>query len=528
MDKDKKFEQLGIGKKILQAIKEMGFEEPSPIQSQVIPVLLTGQDVIGQAQTGTGKTAAFGIPILENLNPRYQGVQAMVLTPTRELAIQVAEEITRIGKYKEVRTLPIFGGQPIDRQISGLRRGAQVVIGTPGRIMDHLQRNTLRLHNLKTLVLDEADEMLDMGFIDDIETIIKQTPENRQTLLFSATMPAEIKKLAHRYLKEPEFISVSKDELTVPLIDQVYYEIRDKDKLDALCKIIDDSGQMIAIIFCRTKRGVDELTAGLQARGYQADGLHGDLSQMQRNRVMKKFRENKVELLIATDVAARGIDVERVSHVINYDIPQDPEAYVHRIGRTGRAGRQGTAITLVSAREYRQLRLIEKMANIKIKREALPSMADLAERQRDMVKDKLINIMQSGHLAQYREIVNSLVDDFDSVDIAAAALKMSLNINEYDDYVDEQYDFGDTGAKPGLVRLFLNIGRSDNVGSRDLIRFIVEEAGVPQNTIGTVNIFDKFCFVEVPLEIGERVLACLHHNNLNGKRIHAAPAIRKK
>ena len=523
-----KFEELGISKKILQAIKEMGFEEPSPIQSQVIPTLVTGKDVIGQAQTGTGKTAAFGIPILERVNPRFKGVQAMVLTPTRELAIQVAEEITRIGKYKEVKTLPIFGGQSIDRQISGLKRGAHVVIGTPGRILDHLHRKTLRLQNLQTLVLDEADEMLDMGFIDDIESIIKETPENRQTLLFSATMPDEIKRLSRRYLNDPQIISVSKDELTVPLIEQVFYEVREKNKMDALCKIIDEAGQMVAIIFCRTKRGVDELVAGLQARGYQAEGLHGDLSQIQRNRVMKKFRESKVELLVATDVAARGIDVENVTHVVNYDIPQDPESYVHRIGRTGRAGKHGIAVTLVSAREYRQLRIIEKLANTKIKRAELPSLADLAERQKEVVREKLINILGKGHLTQYRDIIDSLVDDYDTIDIAAAALKMSLNIEEYDEYVDDDFDFGDTGAKPGMVRLFLSIGRAENIGPRDLVRYIVEEAGVDQNTIGTINIFDKFTFIEVPKQFGERVLGVLHHSNINGKRVNAAPAIRKK
>ena len=314
-----------LSEQVLQALSEMGFEEPSPIQKEAIPLALEGHDLIGQAQTGTGKTAAFGIPITETVNPKFLAIQALIVTPTRELAIQVAEEIAKIGKYRHVKLLPIYGGQPIDRQIRALRMGYQVVVGTPGRLLDHLNRGTLRLQHVKMVVLDEADEMLDMGFIKDIESLLKEVPtENRQMMLFSATMPPGIRKLAQTYMKNPRSVSVSRDELTVPQIEQVFYETSESIKVDALCRIIDNEDIGQGIIFCRTKRGVDELVVALEARGYFADALHGDLDQQHRDRVMKRFRDGKSELLVATDVAARGLDINNVTHVINFDIPQDP------------------------------------------------------------------------------------------------------------------------------------------------------------------------------------------------------------
>lgn len=358
------FSQLSLQQDINRAIHEMGFEEPSPIQQACIPVILKGKDVIGHAQTGTGKTAAFGIPIVQ-LVTKQPKVQSIVLTPTRELAIQVSEELRKIAKYKRLKVLPIYGGQSIGHQIRALKQGVHIVIGTPGRVLDHIRKNTLQLQDVKMFVLDEADEMLDMGFIDDIEEIIRKTPNDRQTLLFSATMPYEIKKLANRYLKNPEVISMNRGEVTAPSIEQVYYKVLENNKLDSLCRIIDHHEVDLGIIFCRTKKTVDELTESLLARGYIVDGLHGDLSQNQRDKVMKRFREKTIEFLIATDVAARGIDVGNVSHVINYDIPQDPESYVHRIGRTGRAGKTGIAITLVTPREIKLLKTIEQEVKIK-------------------------------------------------------------------------------------------------------------------------------------------------------------------
>lgn len=523
------FGDILLSKQILQSLSEMGFEEPSPIQKEAIPLALEEVDIIGQAQTGTGKTAAFAIPIAEKVNPKFLAVQALIVTPTRELAIQVAEEIARIGKYRHVKPLPIYGGQPIDRQIRALRMGYQVVVGTPGRLLDHLNRGTLRLQHVKMVVLDEADEMLDMGFIEDIESILKDVPtEGRQVMLFSATMPQGIRKLAQTYMNNPRAVTVSRDELTVPLIDQVFYEARESIKVDALCRIIDieDIGQ--GIIFCRTKRGVDELVVALEARGYFADGLHGDLSQQQRDRVMKRFRDGKSELLVATDVAARGLDINNVTHVINFDIPQDPVSYVHRIGRTGRVGRKGQAITLISPKEYRQLRLIENLIKTRIRRQELPSLADISERQAENLKNQLIKLIQSNRLGNYRAIVGDLFEEYDSVDVAAAALKFAVEGANIEERVDgkelDDIQFGNTGATAGMVRLFVNIGRIQQIRPQDVIRWIADESGISGNIIGMINIYDKFTFVEVPEEYASRVLSCMNKNMFKGRRVSVEPA----
>lgn len=521
------FGDISLSKQVLQALTDMGFEEPSPIQKEAIPLGLEGLDLIGQAQTGTGKTAAFGIPIIEKVNPKLQAVQAVVVAPTRELAVQVSEEIARIGKYKHIKLVPIYGGQSIDRQIRALRYGCQVVVGTPGRLIDHLNRGTLKLNYTKMVVLDEADEMLDMGFIDDVESILRQVPsDQRQVMLFSATMPAEIRKLAQTYMNNPKSVAVSRDELTVPLIEQVFYETRDKMKVDILCRVIDmeDIGQ--GIIFCRTKRGVDELVAALEARGYFADALHGDLSQQQRDRVMKRFRDGKTELLVATDVAARGLDIDNVTHVINFDIPQDPESYVHRIGRTGRAGRKGQAITLISPREYRQLRLIERLIKTRIKRQEVPSLTDISERQAENLKKQIVKYIKSNHIAKYRSIVSSLMEEYDSIDVAAAALKFAVEGASAEEQleVEEEILFGNTGAAPGMVRLFMNIGRAQQIRPQDIVRWIADESGIPGNIIGMINIYDKFTFVEVPEEHAHRVLSCMHQNMIKGRKVSVEPA----
>ena len=517
------FGTIELSKKMLAAISDMGFEEPSPIQSQTIPLVLEGRDVVGQAQTGTGKTAAFGIPTIEKLIDGSRHIQALVLTPTRELAIQIAEEFNKIGKYKRVKTLPIYGGQSIDRQIRSLRYGVQIVVGTPGRLLDHIRRNTIKLENVQTLILDEADEMLDMGFIDDIESILSELKsEERQTLLFSATMPAPIAKLAERYMKNPYKVTVSRENLTVPLIDQVYYETREK--LEGLCRVLDVEETGKLIIFCRTKRGVDDLVASLQARGYLADGLHGDLSQSQRDRVMKKFRESKLEILVATDVAARGIDIDDISHVVNYDIPQDHESYVHRIGRTGRAGRKGVAVTFIEPREYRQLKSIERLAKTKIMRKQLPSPADILERQRELIKERLVKTLEQGKFADYHTIISDLSVDYDPVDIAAAALKLSVEGYKEKEETQVSARMENTGGAPGMVRLFLNVGRSQKIRPEDIVRAFASEADIPGDTIGVINIYDRFTFVEVPEEVAERVLAVMHRNTMKGYRINVEPA----
>lgn len=515
------FSELNLNKKVYQAISDMGFEEPSPIQVQCIPKVLEGLDVIGQAQTGTGKTAAFGIPLVELVVTTKQ-VQALILTPTRELAIQVAGEMRKIAKYKRVKTLPIYGGQSIGSQIRALQQGVHVVIGTPGRVLDHLRRGTLKLDKIRTVVLDEADEMLDMGFIEDIESILRETPSDRQTLLFSATMPPEVKRLSARYMKEPVNVTINRGEVTVPLIEQVFYKVLERTKLESLCRIVDSEEVELGIIFCRTKRGVDELSDALISRGYLADGLHGDLSQAQRDRVMRKFRTNDIQLLIATDVAARGIDVENVTHVINYDVPQDPESYVHRIGRTGRAGKKGLALTLVTPPEFKMLKLIEKETKAKLVAREVPSLADVAERQAEIWRDRLVRTVQEGKLATYRAILSSLVDDIDPIDLAAAALKIASG--EDFEQQEPDYNFGETGGAPGMVRFFVNIGRSAKIGPSDLVRFISEEAGIPGQAVGKIDIFEKFTFVEVQEESAPFVYEALRKSRLNGARVNLEPA----
>lgn len=517
------FRDLGLSDKVLKALDDMGFEEPSPIQEQAIPLLLQGKDVIGQAQTGTGKTAAFGVPITERWDPKQRSVQALVLTPTRELAVQVAEEITKIGKYARVKTIAIYGGQSIERQIRSLRFGVDVVIGTPGRILDHLGRGTLDLSNIRMTVLDEADEMLDMGFIEDIEKILEGTPAERQTLLFSATMPPEIRRLAGRYMQEPIHVSVSPQQLTVPQIDQFFYEVRAAFKTEGLCRVLDIENVERGICFCRTKKGVDELVEALQARGYQAEGIHGDMNQAQRNRVMSRFKEGNIELLVATDVAARGLDISDVTHVFNFDIPQDPESYVHRIGRTGRAGRTGTAITFITAREFHQLRLIERVTKSRIQRRPVPSLMDVAEKQREQLKERLIKVLEEGQLSSYKELVDDLLDEYDPSDLVAAALKMMSGDNK-PAAAPQQTDFGDTGAEAGMVRFFLNIGRAQLIQPADIVRTIAQQAGIAGSAIGLINIYDRFTFVEVPKEFAGQVMSAMQDATIRGFQINIEPA----
>ena len=514
------FGYLEIKKEIAKAIRDMGFEEPTPIQAEAIPLIMENRDIIGQAQTGTGKTAAFGIPIIEKINPRLPKVQALILTPTRELAIQVASEIRNIGRYKKAKVLPIYGGQPIDRQIRSLRMGVNVIIGTPGRTLDHLKRKTLDLSKIKIAVLDEADEMLAMGFIEDIEAILCQAPRPKQTLLFSATMPAPIKKLSQKYLQNPHFVSVNKETLTVPLIEQFYYEIARGAKVDALCRILDYENYDSVIVFCRTKRGVDELVANLQIRGYFAEGLHGDLTQVQRDKTMNAFRQGDVELLVATDVAARGLDIERVSHVINYDIPLDPEGYVHRIGRTGRAGKEGKALTLILPQEYRHLRMIEKLIKTKITRAVVPTFQEVVQQQKGIIHKAIEDIITEGNLQTYELIIEELMRDFSPQDIAAASLKYAFTQRDTElSEFDFSKSFGNTGAQKGMVRLFITIGRQQNITPRDFVKTISEETGIPPNAVGDISILDKFSFVEVPEEMGYRVIYTMDRLIIKGKRI---------
>lgn len=418
-----KFETLGINKNIIRALNDMGFEEPTPIQAQGIPVLIRGEDLIGQAQTGTGKTAAFGIPLIEKVQ-RAETIEGIVLTPTRELAIQVAEELNKIGQFIGVHALPIYGGQDISRQIKALKKRPQIIVATPGRLMDHMARRTIKLQNITMVVLDEADEMLNMGFIEDIEKILSTTPAERQTVLFSATMPKQIQNLAQRFLRNPALVRIKAKEMTIPLVEQFYIELHDREKFDVLCRLLDLQSLESVIIFARTKRRVDELAEGLAKRGYSAEGIHGDLTQAKRDAVLRQFREGIVDILVATDVAARGLDVSGVTHVYNFDIPQDAESYVHRIGRTGRAGQSGSALTFVIPRELDHLRSIEYTTHRKIARMPAPTMVDALEGQKRLVVEKLLNQIEVGDYDHYKGRAEELLTEFDSVSLLSAALKM--------------------------------------------------------------------------------------------------------
>ncbi|MDR1961234.1 MAG: DEAD/DEAH box helicase [Gracilibacteraceae bacterium] len=418
------FSELGLSSPVERAVTAMGFEEMTPIQSRAIPLFLQGKDFIGQAQTGTGKTAAFGIPIAEKLRPDMEHVAALVVTPTRELAIQVAEELNRIGQYKRIRALPIYGGQDIERQIRALKNRPQIVVGTPGRLMDHMRRQTLRLQWIEIVVLDEADEMLSMGFVEDIETILSEVPDERQTMLFSATIPRAVQELSRRFMREPQYITIQPKEVTVPNTEQQYIELPEKLKFDALCRLLDIQSPEAAIVFGRTKRRVGELYEALSKRGYSAEGIHGDLAQTRRDSVMRRFRSGNVDILVATDVAARGLDISGVTHVYNFDVPQDPESYVHRIGRTGRAGKSGLAITFVTPREMGHLRLIETITNKKMKRRPLPSMADALQGQLRLTSDRLLETVEAEQYYDYQPLAEELLERADSVTLLAAALKL--------------------------------------------------------------------------------------------------------
>ncbi|GAC1363486.1 MAG: DEAD/DEAH box helicase [Herpetosiphon sp.] len=537
------FAELGLSEPLLKMIAELGYEEPTPIQERTIKRVTEGGDIIAQAQTGTGKTAAFALPIIDRLDPQTATPQALVLTPTRELAMQVAEAFHSYGKYRGVSVLPVYGGQPIGRQLAALQRGVHIVVGTPGRLLDHIQRGTLHLQHVRTVVLDEADEMLDMGFIEDIEAILQQTPEDRQTLLFSATIPNQIATLSKRYLRNPERISVTAEKVDVPLIRQVYYDVGGRDKFEILCRILDFETPVSSIIFCRTKGAVDDLGQRLSARAYPAETLHGDLSQIQRDRVMGRFRSNQVEVLVATDVAARGLDIEHVSHVINFDIPLDPESYVHRIGRTGRAGRSGVAITLVTPRERRLLRTIEAMVGHEIQRLRLPTIADVIARRREAFKESLRETMASGGLEKYTILVEELGEEYNPGDLAAAAFKLLLdepeipaedplavhetpeqrsprtNRGEPTDGFDRSPGRGRFGPERGMARLYLDIGREDNIRPADIVGAIANEAGIPGRAIGSIDLYDRFTFVEVPEQTIDRVMKALKRTTIRGRKI---------
>jgi ATP-dependent RNA helicase DeaD len=537
------FGSLGLAKTLVAAVVALGYEEPTPIQREAIPVLLSGSDMLGQAATGTGKTAAFALPLLDRLlkdKAQAGRVRALVLVPTRELAMQVAEALHKYAKGSNLIVVPLYGGAPMDHQIRALRRGAEVIVATPGRALDHLRRRTLDLSQVQVLVLDEADEMLDMGFAEDIDALIAETPETRQTALFAATFAPRILSIAGRHLKTPKRVQIAQEKRAagaVPRVRQIAYIVGRGQKIDALNRILDFESPKSAIVFCRTRLEVDELTDTLNAHGYGAQALHGGMVQKQRDRVMQLFRSEKAEILVATDVAARGLDIDHVSHVINFDLPTAPEVYVHRIGRTGRIGREGVAITLVAPREQRSLQYVERLTKQRIEIGKLPTEADLRKRRLESTKEALRENIAAGGLDDTRELVESLAQEFDIIDIAAAAIKMvnealdKGTASDADMAPPPSDDRGDRGFARSareprerredgpMTLLRISVGKEESIRPADLVGAIAGEAKISSSAIGAIKIHDDYSLVEVPDEVAERVIAALKKTNIRGHKV---------
>lgn len=523
------FAEMELSEPMMAAITAMGYEEPTPIQAAAIPPMMAGGDILAQAQTGTGKTAAFAVPIVEHIVREEVRPQALVLAPTRELAVQVAGAIYDIGHNQGVRVLAVYGGQPIDRQLRGLSAGVHVVVGTPGRIMDHIRRGTLRLDHIRTVILDEGDQMLDMGFIEDIEFILEQAPDTRQTALFSATIPPRIASLAERYLKHPAHITTQHEMLAMPKIKQFAYQVPGRAKSEALMRLLDALAPTSAMVFCRTRRDVDELAERLQIQGYPGEGIHGEMAQAERERVLKRFREGSTDILVATDVAARGLDIPDVSHVFNLDLPTDPEQYVHRIGRTGRAGKTGVAVSLVSPRERQLLSIIERVSGKKVKVERLPTQKDVAERRWESFKDMVRAAVDEGELDAYQVLAEELGEDYDELDVAAAALKLlhatQRTITETPMLEElENAPVPSFMPQTGMARLYLSAGREAGIRPQDIVGMIANEAHLPGTAIGSIEIFDRSSFVEVPAAAAEKVIRGLTGLDFRGLELRVARA----
>ena len=522
------FGQFGLNDELMKAINDVGYETPSPIQLQTIPLLLEGKDIVGQAQTGTGKTAAFALPALQKIDTKSSKVQVLVLTPTRELAIQVAEAFHTYAKHLgRVRVLPVYGGQSISQQIKHMRSGVQVVVGTPGRVMDHMRRETLDLADLKMVVLDEADEMLRMGFIDDVEWILGHTSEERQTALFSATMPRQIRRIAEKYLKEAANVQIEQKTLTVPAIEQFYVNVSENQKTDALTKIleVESSAGEAVLIFHRTKIGADSLTEKLRARGYAAEAMHGDMNQNQRESVIKRLRNGQAEIVVATDVAARGLDVEQITTVINYDMPGDTESYVHRIGRTGRAGRVGKAILFVTPRQQRMKRDIENYTKQVIAPLKLPTQADVAARRVSLLKERITDTLSKQNLELYLSLVEELAEECncEAAEIAAAAAYLAVGDKPLEIPVEPKYEqLAQTDE--GMVRLFIDIGRDAGISVGDVVGAIANEGDVPGKAIGAIDVYDRFTLVDVLADYAHQALRQMSDTRIRNQKANIRPA----
>jgi len=552
---------MNLSDEVKRAISEIGFEEATSIQAQSIPLILSGRDIIGHSQTGTGKTAAFSLPAIEKIDPaKRKAIQVLILCPTRELAVQACDEIRKFSKYKHsIKTVPIYGGQQIDRQLISLRQGAQIVVGTPGRIMDHMRRGTIKLNELTMAILDEADEMLSMGFRDDIETILSDAPKERQTLLFSATMSKEIIKLTQQYQTNPEIIKTTHEKLAVPKIEQLYYEVPMGKKIEVLSRLLDVYNPNRSMVFCNTKSMVDELVGELQLRGYSSGGLHGDMKQGSRTQMMNSFKAGNIDVLVATDVAARGIDVDDIEAVFNYDLPQDVEYYVHRIGRTGRAGKEGRSFSFVSGRrQIHELIDIERFIKSKIQLRPIPSSDEVMEKRSSLITDEIKKTVSEGNLEKYNNIVDSLLEEFSSLDITAALIKMYMSKEGKDTTASKADDAlfaresvrvrseksRATGGKPqrngsrsndnnsrphggsgknrddsNMVNIFINIGRKNRVGANHILGAVAGASGLPGKVFGRIEISDEYTIVGVPKDTADAVLSSLQGSKIMGRRV---------
>lgn len=550
------FSELGLAPELLASVEELGFETPSQIQALTIPTVLQGRDIVGLSQTGTGKTAAFALPVIQQIDLSRQEPQALILCPTRELCVQVCEEVQRLSaKLKGLRAMPVYGGAPIDRQFRGFQRGVHLVVGTPGRVMDHLRRRSFKPETVKMVVLDEADRMLDMGFKEDMEDLLSQMPPERQTLFFSATMTRQVEGLISHFGNEPEYLKVARQAMTVERIDQKYYEVRHKSKVEVLSRLLDMNSPRLAIVFCNTKRSVDEVTEALLARGYSADRLHGDISQQMRERVLARFKEGTIELLVATDVAARGLDVDDVDAVFNYDIPQDPEDYVHRIGRTGRAGRSGWAASFVFGRDIYRLQNIERFTKQKLERAKIPSMEEVAGKQADGLFEKVRERLENEDFKDYQNMVDRLLDDGNTqTDIASVLFTLMYETigREGEEIIEDKYPAGeqrqkrerpqrerrdwendtsggrnpskDRGAPKGrpvpdgMARMFINVGQIDGMNPGSIAGMIYNEAQLPKGSLGKIALFNKHCLVDVKADLADEM-----KNGLGKARVKGRP-----
>ncbi len=536
---ENKFAELGLSEEILHSIKSKGFEEPTEIQKKIIPLILGNEnDLIGQAQTGTGKTAAFALPIIDLLETKADYLQALVLVPTRELAVQVSEEINSLRGHKNIHTVPIYGGQSYDTQFRRLKKGIDIIVGTPGRMLDLLNRKTFSMDKISFVVLDEADEMLNMGFIEDIENILKMTNPDRRTFLFSATMPERILRLSKKYMHKCEVVKAKNAGQTIALTDQIYFEVKESEKLDTLCRIIDTTSGFYGLVFCRTKNDVDLVSSKLVDRGYDAEGLHGDISQIHRERILNKFKKKNANILIATDVAARGLDIFDLTHVINYALPQDPESYLHRIGRTGRAGKEGTAITFITSDEFRKLKIIKNASQAEIRKERIPQVKDVINFKKYKIASELKTIIDAEISPSYFNLANDLLEQNKPENIIAALIKYSFqNELEEESYAKiqdlfeskqpkKEFEFKvrDKKNRPnkGYSRLFIAIGKKDGINPRKLLSILMKKANVNSNKVEGIQIMDSYSFFNVPFDLSEVIL-----NRLNPTDSRQRPLVER-